>query len=129
MCVCVLTCHSFSRGGRQIGEKLEEAQRVLRDLDALQDELFPLARRATLLWSGMRSLASIEQLYQFDLPFFIALFDEAVDGELPPEYLQEPQSAPLVRRSLSSSGALRRSLHCGGHFSASSCENNRFRPL
>ena len=69
---------------------------ALKDLDLFYNELFPLARRATMLYSVLRSLASVQTEYQFTLPYFLKLFDEAIGGEFPDAYLDGP-SADLVR--------------------------------
>jgi acyl carrier protein phosphodiesterase len=60
----------------------------MEDLDVLKDELYPLARRAAMLYAISRSLQSIHNEYQFSLEYFIQLFDEAVGGELPDEFIQ-----------------------------------------
>ena len=76
--------------------KMRDTTELLKDLDTFRDELFPLARRATMLYSVLRSLASIQTEYQFTLPFFLKLFDEAIEGEFPPGY-PDDHSADLVR--------------------------------
>jgi hypothetical protein len=40
-----------------------------------------------MLYAIIRSLQSVHNEYQFSLHYFIELFDEAVGGELPPEFL------------------------------------------
>ena len=62
---------------------------LLRDLDVLRDELFPLARRATLLYAILRSLSAVLPEYQFTLTYFLDLFDEAIGGDFPPEFTQD----------------------------------------
>ena len=71
---------------------MKDASAVLKELDVLRDELFPLARRATMLYSVLRSLGSIQREYQFTLPFFLKLFDEAVGGEFPEGFLDQDDS-------------------------------------
>lgn len=61
---------------------------MIEDLDALKDELYPLARRAAMLYAITRGLQSIHNEYQFSLEYFIKLFDEAVGGELPDDFIQ-----------------------------------------
>ena len=56
---------------------------MLDDLELLKDELFPLARRASMLFSILRSLTTIHNEYKFTLTYFLELFDEAVGGALP----------------------------------------------
>ncbi|KAL5020322.1 hypothetical protein ScPMuIL_003214 [Solemya velum] len=75
----------------ELANRLNDIQQLLTDLDLLKEELFPLARRAAMLYSILRSLQSLRNEYQFSLKFFVLLFDEAVGGELPPEFMQEDE--------------------------------------
>ena len=75
----------------QLSNRLSETHTLIEDLEALKDELYPLARRAAMLYSIIRSLQSIHNEYQFSLAYFVSLFDEAVGGELPAEFLQKSQ--------------------------------------
>ncbi len=68
---------------------MNEGQEKLQELDNLRDELFPLSRRATMLYAILRSLATIHREYQFTLPYFLELFDEAIGGVFPPEYSED----------------------------------------
>lgn len=79
----------------QIALKMKDTASILRSLDTLRDELFPLARRATMLYSVLRSLAAVQTEYQFTLPFFLKLFDQAVEGEFPAGYLEEHLANPV----------------------------------
>ena len=67
----------------QLSNRLQETVNLLDDLDTLKDELYPLARRAAMLYAIVRSLQSIHKEYQFSLSYFMYLFDEAVGGEMP----------------------------------------------
>ena len=69
--------------------KLKAVKVVLKDLGDLREELYPLAKRATMLYSVIRSLATIHREYHFSLPYFLKLFDEAIGGEFPPEYTED----------------------------------------
>ncbi|XP_056010102.1 uncharacterized protein LOC125667097 [Ostrea edulis] len=71
----------------ELANRLNDTQALLIHLNDLKDDLFPLARRAAMLFSIIRSLQSVHNEYQFSLHYFIELFDEAVGGELPPEFL------------------------------------------
>lgn len=71
----------------QLANRLNDTQALLLHLNDLKDDLFPLARRAAMLFAIIRSLQSVHNEYQFPLHYFIELFDEAVGGELPPEFL------------------------------------------
>lgn len=73
----------------QMALQIKDYKSVLRELDVLRDELFPLARRATLLYAIIRSLSAVQHEYQFTLTHFLELFDEAVGGEFPPQYAQD----------------------------------------
>jgi len=86
----------------QMSDKLKEAKIVLRQLDDLRDELYPLARRATMLYSVVRSLATVHREYHFSLPFFLKLFDEAVGGEFPAEYAEDSddEEVSLLRKDI-----------------------------
>lgn len=75
-------------------------QQLLTDLDLLKEELFPLARRAAMLYSILRSLQSLRNEYQFSLKFFVLLFDEAVGGELPPEFMEEEEEVSCLKSPL-----------------------------
>ena len=70
----------------QLANQLNETVTLVEDLDTLKDELYPLARRAAMLYAIIRSLQSIHNEYQFSLDYFVKLFDEAVGGELPEEF-------------------------------------------
>eukprot|EP00105_Crassostrea_gigas_P044993 XP_019929141.1 PREDICTED: dynein beta chain, ciliary isoform X4 [Crassostrea gigas] len=71
----------------ELANRLNDTQALLLHLNELKDDLFPLARRAAMLFAIIRSLQSVHNEYQFPLHYFIELFDEAVGGELPPEFL------------------------------------------
>ena len=77
-------------------QKLSEAKEFLRSLDLLKEELFPLARRATMLYALLQSMACVQREYQFTLPYFYKLFDEAVGGEFPEEYLKDTEPEVCV---------------------------------
>ena len=69
-----------------MANQLQDTQTLLVDLEDLRDELYPLARRAAMLFAILRSLQSIHNEYQFSLKYFLELFDEAIGGEpLAPE--------------------------------------------
>ena len=87
--------------GVQVSQKVKDLQSLLSDLDALREELFPLARRATMLFAVLRSLACLQPHYQFNLPYILALFDQALGGEFPEEYMdRDNQDDAQVRREL-----------------------------
>ncbi|XP_023931015.1 dynein beta chain, ciliary-like [Lingula anatina] len=73
----------------QMAQKLHETQLFLEELDMLKDELFPIARRGAMLYAILRSMSAVQREYQFTLPSFLALFDEAVGGDFPEEYYDE----------------------------------------
>ncbi|XP_069115919.1 uncharacterized protein [Argopecten irradians] len=75
----------------ELANQLTETQSLLTDLDDLKDELFPLARRAAMLYAILRSLQSIHNEYQFTMRYFVDLFDEAVGGEVPQEFWDEDE--------------------------------------
>lgn len=68
-------------------------------LNSLREELFSLAKRATMLFAMLRSLASLQPQYQFGLPYFLSLFDEALGGELPPEFLNIDAECKVMNSS------------------------------
>ncbi|GFO25145.1 dynein beta chain, ciliary-like, partial [Plakobranchus ocellatus] len=70
----------------QLAHQLADTQAILDDLDLLKDELYPIARRGSLLYSLMRSLAAIYPELRFTMDYFLHLFDEAVGGSLPEEF-------------------------------------------
>nr|XP_006816782.1 PREDICTED: dynein heavy chain 17, axonemal-like [Saccoglossus kowalevskii] len=74
----------------EVAAQLDQALQILSMLDQLQDELFPVAKRAALLFSVLRSLEGLQREYIFPLPFFMSLFDKAV-GEDPPMEEEEPE--------------------------------------
>ncbi|XP_052258855.1 uncharacterized protein LOC127863384 isoform X2 [Dreissena polymorpha] len=78
----------FTNAKVDLSNRLQEMLALIEDLDALKDELYPLARRAAMLYAICRSLQSVHNEYQFSLAYFLALFDEAVGGELPAEFNQ-----------------------------------------
>ena len=49
-----------------------------------------------MLFAVLRSLASLQPHYQFSLPYFLKLFDEALGGELPEEYLNKGMNASIL---------------------------------
>ncbi|KAK3108743.1 hypothetical protein FSP39_014630 [Pinctada imbricata] len=75
----------------ELATRLSDTRNLLNDLDDLKDELFPLARRAAMLFSIIRSLQSVHNEYQFSLKYFLELFDEAVGGEVPPDLWEEEE--------------------------------------
>ena len=58
--------------------KLVEAERILETLDNIRDELVPVAKRGAMLFSITASLMGVQHEYQFSLPFFLWMFDQAV---------------------------------------------------
>ena len=70
----------------QLSNRQQETLTLIDDLDSLKDELYPMARRAAMLYAIIRSLQSVHKEYQFSLAYFITLFDEAVGGELPEDF-------------------------------------------
>lgn len=72
-----------------MAQRVKDSKMILHDLDNLREELFPLVRRATMLYCVLRSLSAIQRQYQFTLPYFYRLFDEAVGGEFPQEYTED----------------------------------------
>ena len=70
----------------QLADELTKTQTILTDLDVLKDELYPVARRGALMFALMRALGSVRHEYQFTLTYFLELFDEAIGGELPPNF-------------------------------------------
>ena len=78
--------------------KLRDTKDLIGQLDGLKEELFPLARRATMLYALLQSMASVQKEYQFTLPHFYKMFDEAIGGEFPPEYYEDDDKDMDVRR-------------------------------
>ena len=122
-------------------DRLMETKDILHQLDQLKEEIFPLARRATMLYAllqvrgnlptgsphhhsrhsfccNMRawracsastsslchtsmwlyqSLACVQREYQFTLPYFYKLFDEAIGGDFPPEYYEDTEEPDVSR--------------------------------
>ena len=71
----------------QTNEPLYEAYLRLAKLETvLQSQLFPLARRAAVLFTIIRSLGVLHHEYKFTLAFFIKLFDNVLTGSLPENY-------------------------------------------
>lgn len=70
-------------------EEITAVQNHLDELDTLRDELFPIARRGTMLYAILRSLATLRREYHFSLSFFMQLFDEAIGGAFPPEFMED----------------------------------------
>ncbi|XP_033641711.1 dynein beta chain, flagellar outer arm-like [Asterias rubens] len=62
----------------QVYVKLVEAERILETLDNIRDELVPVAKRGAMLFSITASLMGVQHEYQFSLPFFLWMFDQAV---------------------------------------------------
>ncbi|KAK6172547.1 hypothetical protein SNE40_016179 [Patella caerulea] len=75
----------------ELAQQLSQTQKLLEDLELLRDELYPLARRAAMLYSTLRSLNVIHNEYQFSLAHFIKLFDEAVGGKLPKDFFKNDE--------------------------------------
>ena len=59
---------------------------VVEQLSGLKKELSPLARRGSILFFIIKSLASLRREYTFSLDDFLALFDEAIGGSFPAEW-------------------------------------------
>ncbi len=55
-------------------------------LDVLRSEFSPLAQRAAMLYSVLRSLSSIHPSYLFTQVYLVSLYDEAVQGKLPEDF-------------------------------------------
>ena len=62
--------------------KVEETQTLISRLECLRDDLYPIAKRATLIFAIIRSMSVIRNEYQFTLYYFLALFDEAIHAFL-----------------------------------------------
>ena len=70
----------------QMSERVALSCNILNQLNELKNELQPLAQRASMLYDLLRSLPVLQHEYQFTLPYFLKLFDEALGGELPDDY-------------------------------------------
>lgn len=75
--------------------KLVAAEKILESLDKICEELLPVAKRGAMLYSVISSLRGIQREYQFSLPFFLWMFDQAV-GEEPTE--AESEEVPVRRQ-------------------------------
>ncbi|XP_022099208.1 dynein beta chain, ciliary-like [Acanthaster planci] len=62
----------------QVYAKLLEAERILDTLENIREELLPVAKRGAMLFSVVSSLVGLQREYQFSLPFFLWMFDQAV---------------------------------------------------
>ena len=47
-------------------------------------------------------MACVQREYQFTLPYFYKLFDEAIGGEFPPEYYEETDDPEVSSSEVSS---------------------------
>ncbi|XP_072048734.1 uncharacterized protein [Amphiura filiformis] len=65
----------------QVYQKLVEAEKVLESLDKICEELMPVAKRGAMLYAVISSLRGIQREYQFSLPFFLWMFDQAIGDE------------------------------------------------
>lgn len=65
----------------QVYEKLLEAEKILHSLDQICKDLLPVAKRGAMLYAVISSLRGIQREYQFSLPFFLWMFDQAVGDE------------------------------------------------
>ena len=71
----------------QLGQRLKDIGSRLVYLSSCRDELVLIARRGTMLFSLLRSLSLIQKEYHFTLPMFLNLFDQAIGGEFPEEFI------------------------------------------
>ncbi|XP_067941284.1 uncharacterized protein [Watersipora subatra] len=75
----------------EVAAKLRENVDLLHKLQALQDELMPVARRGALIYTVLRSLTAISPHYQFKLPQFLQMFYESVGQDPPPDVFVEDE--------------------------------------
>ena len=80
-----------------MADKLRENVELLHKLQALQDELMPIAKRGALIYTVLRSLSSISPHYQFKLPQFLQMFYESVGQDPPPEVFVEDEEDQQVK--------------------------------
>lgn len=76
--------------------KLRENVELLHKLQTLQDELLPIARRGSLIYTVLKSLSAINPHYQFKLPQFLQMFFEAVGEDPPPDVFLPDDDENLV---------------------------------
>jgi len=63
-----------------------EAQDALTALEVAEFQLFPLARRAAMLFAATRGIAGLCSGVSFSMAFMTKLFDQAFDASLPDGY-------------------------------------------
>lgn len=70
----------------KIARHAMEAQDALSALDVAEYQLYPLARRAAMIFATIRGLAVLCSRAGFSIVFLTKLFDQAFDASLPDGY-------------------------------------------
>lgn len=78
----------------QLVGAISSTKEVLGQLGVLRQELMAVARRGSVLYFIMHSLACLRPEYSFSTDEFLALFDEAIGGSAPP-----PDTTEVARRA------------------------------
>lgn len=73
----------------QINQQQEVAAKTEVEIDEARIGYQPIARRTSGLFFCIQDLAFIDPMYQYSLPFFVALFNAAIDDATPSEELEE----------------------------------------
>lgn len=63
-----------------IASKVEEAERTEEEIDAAREQYRSVAVRASLLFFCIADLAVVDPMYQYSLPWFVALFLRTVQA-------------------------------------------------
>ena len=73
----------------EINKQQETATKTEEDIDTARTEYKPIALRTSGLFFCIQDLAFIDPMYQYSLPFFVQLFNFAIDEAKPSEELEE----------------------------------------
>ena len=73
----------------QVSEKLNAHLKLLQKVQALQDELLPMARRGAVLYIILKSLGSVNSYHGYKLDEYMKTFTSSLGaGDLPPDDLE-----------------------------------------
>ena len=76
----IASLHTLKRKAFEIGQKLEENNRVIGEIEAVSQQYMPLSQTCSNIYFTLDSLSQVHFLYQYSLPFFMDILQSVLNG-------------------------------------------------
>ena len=71
----------------QVFEKLQQAEKMTKEIEQLRDGYRPAARRGAVLFFVLSEMAAINTMYQYSLNAYLTVFNHSLHHSLPDSHL------------------------------------------